>query len=197
MICIYIIVITESQDIIHGIGLLEKVPDYYECLRTLPNGDLQPVAEWKPCKKEEICDEGLDKDHYRPVRDDTYLDNWVDNVYELCEPKYKVGLIGSAYFVGVIISVATVPPLADAYGRKYLFIGSVCISIIAQLIFCFCHNITELYFLECVIGLSFGGRVVVGFSYLLEYLPMQIHNDIIFLVLIIDNVWVAGMTFYY
>ena len=36
----------------------------------------------------------------------------------VCEPPEHVGYIGSAYFVGVLISVLTIPRLADVYGRK-------------------------------------------------------------------------------
>lgn len=55
-------------------ALLEKEPNSYVC---------KINGEWKPCKKEEICERGLEYDYeytdggYRIVEDDEYLDNWV------------------------------------------------------------------------------------------------------------------------
>lgn len=42
----------------------------------------------------------------------------------LCLEPFKIGLIGSMYFIGVVLSSVIAPPLADAYGRKYVFFGS-------------------------------------------------------------------------
>jgi MFS family permease len=49
----------------------------------------------------------------------------------LCEPKWKVGLLGSMYFIGVIVGMAFVPPLSDAFGRKMIFITTLIISVFA------------------------------------------------------------------
>jgi MFS family permease len=49
----------------------------------------------------------------------------------LCEPKWKVGLLGSTYFAGIIVGMAFVPALSDAYGRKVIFIVTLIISVIA------------------------------------------------------------------
>ena len=42
----------------------------------------------------------------------------------MCENEMKIGLIGSMYFVGIVISTVIAPPLADNYGRKYVVFGS-------------------------------------------------------------------------
>ena len=36
----------------------------------------------------------------------------------LCESKFKLGLLGSSYFVGIVSSVLVIPTLSDIYGRK-------------------------------------------------------------------------------
>ena len=93
----------------------------------------------------------------------------------LCEPKYKVGLISSFFFIGVITSLAIVPPLADAYGRKWVFNVTLLVSIIAQFSIILTHDLVQLYVFMFLIGASWAGRIVVGLSYTLEFLPQKWH----------------------
>lgn len=39
----------------------------------------------------------------------------------LCESKYRVGLLGSCYFVGCFSTILVLPVLADIYGRAIVF----------------------------------------------------------------------------
>lgn len=110
--------------LLFGLSFLEKEPKHFECKDE--NG------EWKSCTKEEICSRGLSKDDYRAdTNDDEYFDNWVEKYDLLCEPKMKVGLIASMYFIGLIVFIVFVPPLADRFGRKWVFIATLVISVIA------------------------------------------------------------------
>jgi len=130
-----------------GLGLLEKEPNRFECYHDPEEG--QSEGEWRECSKEEICDGGLDHDHYRPVKDDPdYIDNWVsaDKFDLLCEPKYKIGLLGSCFFIGAVATLLIIPPLGDAFGRRYVFLVVLVISIIAQWGLLVTTNIYEAYF---------------------------------------------------
>jgi len=49
----------------------------------------------------------------------------------LCESKFKIGLFGSCYFLGELITFIVVPPLADAYGRKFIVNLSLALSVLA------------------------------------------------------------------
>jgi len=49
----------------------------------------------------------------------------------LCESKFKIGLFGSCYFLGELIAFIIVPPLADAYGRKFIVNLSLALSVLA------------------------------------------------------------------
>ena len=105
--------------VIYGLGFMEKEPPRFECLN-------DSDGTWRECSRDEICDRNIPKDHYRPVKDDDeYFDNWVEKYDMLCEPKYKVGLLGSMYFIGVLVSMTFVGYLADLYGRKIPFIVSL------------------------------------------------------------------------
>ena len=110
--------------LVNGLSFLEKEPKHFECRE--PGTD-----EWKPCTKEEICDRGLSKDDYRADKnDDEYFDNWVEQYDLLCESKVKIGLIGSMGFIGILSTLLIVPPLADKFGRKLIFLISNIISAI-------------------------------------------------------------------
>lgn len=65
--------------------------------------------------------------------DDEYIDNWVspEKFDLLCEPKWKVGMIGSAYFVGVALFMLISPPYADKNGRRNIFIFFLFVRIVA------------------------------------------------------------------
>ena len=47
---------------------------------------------------------------------DSY-DNWVDRFDLTCASKSKIGLIGSAYFMGLICTMVFIPRVSDLYGR--------------------------------------------------------------------------------
>ena len=94
-----------------GLAFLEKEPDRYEC------HDAQ-TDEWRECGVDEICNNNLDKSEYRPVHDDEYIDNWVEKYDLTCESKFKIGLLGSCFFLGVVSTLLVYPPISDKYGRK-------------------------------------------------------------------------------
>lgn len=38
----------------------------------------------------------------------------------MCVPKWKIGLLGSSYFIGWVLTLLWIPRLADIYGRTKL-----------------------------------------------------------------------------
>ena len=134
LVCVFLVVANTYDPEIYGLGFLEKEPNSFECKKDIDEDHPEHNGEWHECTKEEICEGHLDSDHYRPVTDDDeYIDNWVspDKFDLLCEPKYKVGLLGSFFFIGVVATMLVVPPLSDAYGRRWIFLVVLLISIIA------------------------------------------------------------------
>ena len=108
--------------------------------------------------------------------DDEYFDNWVEKYDTLCEPKWKVGLLGSLYFIGVIVGMAFVPLLADNYGRKWPLIITIIIFIIGAIGLLVTSSLYEAYFYMFLIGFTSAGRVVVGLNYTMEYLNVKFHT---------------------
>ena len=118
-----------NSPILFGLGFLEKEPKRFECQYIDPDTG---EAVWKECKKVEICEENYPKDQYRPDRsDEEYIYNWVEKYDMLCEPKWKVGLLGTMYFVGVLTTLTFVPYLSDRFGRKWVLNTTMMVSILA------------------------------------------------------------------
>lgn len=63
--------------------------------------------------------------------DHEYLDNWVEKLDLLCESKERLGLMGSTYFMGIILSMIIVPKMTDNYGRKWIFVLTMLLSLLA------------------------------------------------------------------
>ena len=105
---------------------MEKEPNYFQC-------QFGGGQSWEPCTKDEIC-LALAEDpsfKYRAVETDSeYMENWVQRFDMLCEPSHKVGLLGSMYFVGILIGLLFVPKIADVVGRRLPFIITLSASAI-------------------------------------------------------------------
>ena len=176
-----------------GLSFLEKEPKHFECKHII---DGQEV--WQSCSKEYICANALDQNDYRPDKnDDEYFDNWVPKFNLLCEDKMKIGLIGTVFFVGVIVSMLIVPPLADWYGRKIIVLISFFISCAGQTGLLFTNNLYEAYVYQFLIGASFAGRIIVGLSYVLEFNLKKYADPIITALLFSESTGVILITLWY
>jgi hypothetical protein len=123
-------------------SLFEKVCNSYECR------DDENSEEWHECTQKDICNKGIPKENYRPNKDDpTYFDNWVEQYDLICEPKWKIGLLGSTYFFGVICFVIVVPWLADKYGRKWNYVINCFVYVIATIVEIYASDIVVLFIL--------------------------------------------------
>ena len=92
----------------------------------------------------------------------------------------KVGLIGSMYFIGLIVFITFVPPLADRFGRRWVFISTLALSCVAQLGLMLTNDLYWAYFFEFLVGGTFPGRIIVGLTYILEYNIPKFHESIVF-----------------
>ena len=131
--------------------------------------------------------------------DDEYFDNWVspDKFDLLCEPKYKVGLLGSMFMVGCASSCLVIPPLADAFGRKIVFLVVLLIAFIAHMGLLISKNIYEAYVFQFMNGTTMTGRIVIGLSLCIEYLTEESGKDIVFIYLQCHSTYVILITFWY
>ena len=98
-----------------------------------------------------------------------YISNWIEQYGLLCTPQYEVGLLGSCYFIGVIISIIPVPYYSDIIGRRSIFLASMIFSMSAEAILIYSKNIECAFFLMIFLGMCFSGKNVVGLNLLNEH----------------------------
>ncbi len=82
-------------------------------------------------------------------------------------------MLGSMYFVGYSISCLFIPRLADLYGRRWPYIISMWVQVLAFVGLMVCKNIMGTLSLILLFGLCGGGRSTVGFLYLMELVPRK------------------------
>ena len=87
----------------------------------------------------------------------------------LCESRGKVGLLGSSFFFGILLGLLFVPRLADVYGRKYPFLGTMAFSCLVQVGLLYCTSLNLAILLMASLGMTFPGKMIVGLNYLLEF----------------------------
>lgn len=79
--------------------------------------------------------------------------------------------MGACFFIGVLVASTIVPVglLSDIYGRKWIFISTLVILLIACIGFLYAKSIEELYVYMFLLGVSFPGRIIVGINFAQEF----------------------------
>lgn len=93
----------------------------------------------------------------------------------LCESKSRIGFMGACFFIGVITASSVFPIgyLADVYGRKWVFVGSMVSEIISCYILLQATTLTSLYVGMFIMGTGHPGRFVVAINYVDEFLTSR------------------------
>lgn len=104
--------------------------------------------------------------------DSQYIDNWVGQANMLCESKQRIGFLGACFFIGVLTASSIVPIglLSDLYGRKWIFVGTIIVLIMACIGFLFAKSLDELYVYMFLLGFTLPGRIIVGINFAQEFL---------------------------
>ena len=99
--------------------------------------------------------------------------NWVDpqKLNLICIKPSKIGMLGSAYFVGFAISSAFTPKLSDMYGRKWPYLTCVIIQTVSYVFIIASKSLDLTIGLFVIVGLCAAGRVAIGANYVCEFLP--------------------------
>ena len=89
----------------------------------------------------------------------------------LCESNQRIGFLGACFFIGVLVASTVIPVglLSDLYGRKWVFIATLVILLIACVGFLYAKSIEELYVYMFLLGVSFPGRIIVGINFAQEF----------------------------
>lgn len=174
-------------------GFLTRDANGFECYD-------DKTDTWHNCDKKEICDNQLGPDRYRPIKDDEYLDNWAtpEKFDTLCTEKYKIGLLGSIYFCGLVSTVFFYPLLSDScLGRPAVIIPALLIQLIGMIGLLITTELNDAYIYFFLIGTAFPARVILALTYLIEFNKVRFHTLITRYFLYAEPFIMIGVTFYY
>ena len=153
---------------INNLAYFELWPDYY-CTNTTTDA-------YYECDPDMFCNYDT-----HSVRDgliitvngknDTSLENWVETLDLKCISKFRLGFIGSAYFMGWTIASLIVPRIADIYGRRWVFLSLMTLNFAAVLVSVFSHNVWLTTGCMFLCGIVAVGRWAIGYIMLLEFFP--------------------------
>ena len=87
-------------------------------------------------------------------------------------------MFGMMFFTGYAIGNLFLPNLSDKYGRKWLFVGNMVVSLISYIILLALptQNYNCIYIIIAVFfigGLNSSGRMMIGFCYMVEMAPKR------------------------
>jgi hypothetical protein len=141
----------------------------------LPYLELKPQLLWKTtgdfgvCSADKVCTSEQFMQWQIDYNDETTVHNWMTEDKAFCISGFKLGLIGSYMFCGILISTILIQ-LADYIGRKYFIqIASIISIIVVNLLF-FVKSIDSRMVLCLIIG-CLNSIYYASYTYLLEISP--------------------------
>lgn len=128
------------------------------------NGDI--------CTSANICSEDsrieswtIDHEH------ELSLNNWQSKLNLMCATPWKVGFIGSAYFLGWCVTLLWVPRLSDQNGRRKFFMVGMTMQLVLYTMLMICNSLDVMITIFFFFGMNASIRINVGFVYLMELMP--------------------------
>jgi len=88
-----------------------------------------------------------------------------------------MSMIGSCFLIGTFVGSFILPPAADVYGRKPVFLVGLCLFIVTVVLMMVCTNHYILYVLLVLGGISETGRYYVAYVYLVEIFPKRLQSN--------------------
>ncbi|CDW72340.1 organic cation [Stylonychia lemnae] len=99
------------------------------------------------------------------------LKNWITWLNLHCADNYKIGMFGSLYFAGFLISCLIFPPLSDKYGRKDLFLMGGLSQLIVISIMLLDKSIEIQLIMIFSLGFAQPVKSMIAYTHLMEFLP--------------------------
>ena len=108
-------------------------------------------------------------------------------------------MLGASYFVGIIVATALCPVgyLSDLYGRKWIFVMSITLAIIACIGLLLASQLVHLYLSMFLLGLTHPGRVIVALAYADEFLHLDQRSYLVPVNQIVNGLIIIMTAFYF
>ena len=95
-----------------------------------------------------------------------------------CAPKWKIGMLGAMFLVGINLGCLTIARLGDVYGRKPIYKLGFFMNLFISIAMLFMRSEVLAYATLVVFGMSITARYYVGYSYNIEMAPKS-HQPIV------------------
>jgi len=96
----------------------------------------------------------------------TSLQNWMTDFDLICEPPFRIGLIGTLQFIGLAAGALLFTPLSDVYGRKPVLAISAALTPLVIVVFLFfAKSLDAIYFWIVVLSLSYSCQGLLRLHY--------------------------------
>ena len=89
----------------------------------------------------------------------------------MCEPSWKVGLLGTMFFTGWCATLLWVPRLADVYGRKKLFLIGMALNLVLLVAMLITSDLQVMTVIAFLFGCACPMRRDIGYVYMIEMMP--------------------------
>ena len=148
--------------IVFGLGYYELLPKF-KCT-------IDDV--YQTCSSKQICS-GQDTPQipYDIDYEDQYsLHNWVQQLDLICVKGATIGSIGSGFFLGWAAGCLVFPSLSNKIGRRSIFLYCLTVQLGVFLGLLLSRDVYLTIGLTTTGGFLSGGRVTVGYVYMMEFL---------------------------
>ena len=131
---------------------------------------LDVIAHDEICTQENICaGDARILSWAVDFSNDRSLHNWVEQLDLMCEPEWKGGLLGTAFYFSWCLALLVIPRLADKIGRKWLFLVSRLVECVLFLATLCIRSYWGMFALLCALGVAAAGRINVGTVFMTEW----------------------------
>lgn len=188
VIFMFSVVYVSNGYIFYALTYLELWPDY-TCSASVLKDD---------CTHELMCNNPGNPELIRVDWGSTRsLHNWVEKLDLVCEPSWKVGLIGSMYLFGWSAGCLFVPRMGDVYGRRWPYLISMGISLFVYLGLILSNNVNLTMALFFLLGLCTPGKSNIAYVYLLELVPTDWQTYVGTMLLFADGSTMIFLSIYF
>jgi MFS family permease len=92
-----------------------------------------------------------------------------------CLEKETISFIGSAYFLGMLMSLFIIPRLSDIYGRRTIFLATIISQLLCQFdLLILASSFSEAIVAMFILGFSTGSRITACYVYIVELIPKHL-----------------------
>jgi len=141
---------------------LEKFPKM-NC--TFANGQVK-----QDCQPAVFCD-AKDVTVEIDWTDPDSLHNWVEKLDLTCQPSWKIGMLGSAFFIGWICTILIIPRQSDTKGRKILWQVGMILQTPCFVVMFWTQSLDVMIGVIFLFGALNSCRLSIGYVYLSELMP--------------------------